>query len=143
MPDFTNLRRLPGLPLLLALLALAGAVYYYFAGESAVLPVQLVPHLAPVPLTLDSVAVGPVRLPLPVSGFITTLTHDVGGPYTQPLAAMLWLSTLALALAGWLAVVSMLRRPAFLAGMVPVIFLLLALNADALGVFSGSKQYFL
>ncbi|MDJ0364774.1 hypothetical protein QMK33_06390 [Hymenobacter sp. H14-R3] len=143
MPDFTHLRRQLGLPLLLALLALAGAVYYYFAGESAVLPVQLVPHLAPVPLTLDSVAVGPVRLPLPVSGFITTLTHDVGGPYTQPLAAALWLSVLALALAGWLAVVSMLRRPAFLAGMVPVIFLLLALNADALGIFSDSRQYFL
>ncbi|GAB3637123.1 hypothetical protein GCM10027422_27130 [Hymenobacter arcticus] len=143
MPDFTHLRRQLGLPLLLALLALAGAVYYYFAGESAVLPVQLVPHLAPVPLTLDSVAVGPVRLPLPVSGFITTLTHDMGGPYTQPLAAALWLSVLALALAGWLAVVSMLRRPAFLAGMVPVIFLLLALNADALGIFSSSRQYFL
>ncbi len=143
MPDSTLLRRLPGLPLLLALLALAGAVYYYFAGESAVLPVPLVPHLAPMPLTLDSVAAGPARLPLPVNGFLTTLTHDLGGPYTQPLAATLWLSVLALALAGWLAVVSMLRRPAFLAGMVPVIFLLLALNADALGIFAGSKQYFL
>jgi hypothetical protein len=143
LPDFTHLRRQLGLPLLLALLALAGAVYYYFMGEHIVLPVQLVPHLAPVPLTLDSVSVGPVRLPLPVSGFITTLTHDVAGPYTQPLAATLWLSTLALALAGWLAVVSMLRRPAFLAGMVPVIFLLLALNADALGIFSDSRQYFL
>jgi hypothetical protein len=143
LPDSTLMRRLPGLPLLLALLALAGAVYYYFAGESAVLPVQLVPHLAPLPLTLDSVAAGPARLPLPVSGFLTTLTHDLSGPYTQPLAATLWLSVLALALAGWLAVVSMLRRPAFLAGMVPVIFLLLALNADALGIFVASKQYFL
>jgi len=137
------LRRLPGLPALLALLALAGAIYYYFTGESATLPVQLVPHLAPVPLTLDSVAVGAARLPVPVSGFITTLTHDVGGPYTQPLVAGLWLATLALALAGWLAVVSMLRRPAFLAGTVPVVFLLMALNADALGIFDANKQYFL
>jgi len=137
------LRRLPGLPALLALLAVAGAVYYYFAGESATLPLQLVPHLAPMPLTLDSVAVGPARLPLPVSGFITTLTHDVGGPYTQPLAAGLWLSVLGLALAGWLAVVSMLRRPAFLAGTVPVVFLLTALNADGLGIFNPTRQYFL
>ncbi|MGI4761912.1 MAG: hypothetical protein ACRYF0_14485 [Janthinobacterium lividum] len=143
MPDVPFLRRLPGLPALLALLALAGAVYFYFTGESATLPVQLVPHLAPVPLTLDSVAVGPARLALPVSGFITTLTHDVGGPYTQPLAAGLWLGVLALALAGWLAVVSMLARPAFLAGTVPVVFLLMSLNADALGIFSESKQYFL
>jgi len=143
LPEFSFLRRLPGLPALLALLAIAGAVYYYFVGESATLPVVLMPHLAPVPLTLDSVAIGPVRLPLPVSGFITTLTHDVGGPYTQPLAAGLWLGMLALALAGWLAVVSMLRRPAFLAGTVPVVFLLAALNADALGIFSPVRQYFL
>lgn len=143
LPEFSFLRRLPGLPALLALLALAGASYFYFAGESATLPVRLVPHLAPVPLVLDSVAVGPARLALPVSGFITTLTHDVGGPYTQPLAAGLWLGVLALALAGWLAVVSMLARPAFLAGTVPVVFLLMSLNADALGIFSESKQYFL
>lgn len=143
MPELSFWRRLPGLPALLAVLALAGAVYFYFAGESATLPVQLVPHLAPVPLVLDSVAVGPARLPLPVSGFVTTLTHDVGGPYTQPLAAGLWLGVLALALAGWLAVVSMLARPAFLAGTVPVVFLLMSLNADALGIFSESKQYFL
>ncbi|MGI4822078.1 MAG: hypothetical protein ACRYFV_12790 [Janthinobacterium lividum] len=143
MPEFSFLRRLPGLPALLALLALAGAVYFYFTGESATLPVQLVPHLAPVPLVLDSVAVGPARLALPVSGFLTTLTHNVGGPYTQPLAAGLWLGVLALVLAGWLAVVSMLARPAFLAGTVPVVFLLMSLNADALGIFSESKQYFL
>ncbi|GAA4494405.1 hypothetical protein GCM10023172_04440 [Hymenobacter ginsengisoli] len=143
MPAISLLRRLPGLPALLAGLALLGASYFYFAGESATLPVQLVPHLAPVPLTLDSVMVGPARLPLPVSGFITTLTHDVGGPYTQPLAAGLWLGVLALALAGWLAVVSMLARPAFLAGTVPVVFLLMSLNADGLGIFDETKQYFL
>ncbi|AMR27377.1 hypothetical protein A0257_09900 [Hymenobacter psoromatis] len=143
MPDSTVLRRLPGLPALLALLAVAGAGYCYFAGESATLPLQLVPHLAPVSLTLDSVAAGPARLPLLVSGFITTLTHDAGGPYTQPLAAGLWLGVLGLALAGWLAVVSMLRRPAFLAGTVPVVFLLAALNADGLGIFSPTRQYFL
>jgi hypothetical protein len=143
LPEFSFLRRLPGLPALLALLALAGAIYFYFTGESATLPVQLVPHLAPVPLTLDSVSVGAARLALPVSGFITTLTHDVGGPYTQPLAAGLWLGVLALALAGWLAVVSMLERPAFLAGTVPVVFVLMSLNADALGIFNDTKQYFL
>jgi len=143
LPDLPLLRRLPGLPALLALLALAGAAYYYFAGEGTTLPVQLVPHLAPVPLTLDSVAVGTVRLPVPVSGFITTLTHDVGGPYTQPLAAGLWLGVLALALAGWLAVVSMLARPAFLAGTVPVVFLLMGLNLDGLGIFDATKQHFL
>jgi hypothetical protein len=143
LPASTILRRLPGLAALLALVALAGAVYAYFIGDGTTLPVQLVPHLAPVPLTLDSVAVGLVRLPLPVSGFITTLTHNVGGPYTQPLAAGLWLSVLAVSVAGWLAVVSMLRRPAFIAGTVPVIFLLTSLNADGLGIFSATKPYFL
>ena len=143
MPALPLLRRLPGLPALLALLTVAGAVYFYFAGADATLPLRLVPHLAPVPLVLDSVAVGAARLPLPVSGYLTTLTHDVAGPYPQPLAAGLWLGTLALALAGWLAVVSMLRRPAFLAGTVPVVFLLLSLNADGLGIFNPTHQYFL
>ncbi len=137
------MRRLPGLPALLAGLALLGVVYYYVAGDNAVLPIRLVPHLAPVPLTLDSIAVGPARLPMPVNGFITTLTHEVSGPYTQPLAAALWLAVLGMALAGWLAVVSMLRRPAFLAGTMPVIFLLMSLNADALGIFDDTRQYFL
>ncbi|QKG51326.1 hypothetical protein [Hymenobacter sp. BRD67] len=113
------------------------------AGDNAVLPIRLVPHLTPVPLTLDSVVVGPARLPVPVNGFITTLTHEVGGPYTQPLAAALWLAVLGMALAGWLAVVSMLRRPAFLAGTMPVIFLLMSLNVDALGIFDDTRQYFL
>ncbi len=143
MPAPSSWHRLPGLPALLALVAVLGTVYAYFIGNHATLPMQLVPHLAPVPLTLDSVAVGSVRLPLPVSGFITTLTHDVGGPYTQPLAAGLWLSVLALALVGWLAVVSMLRRPAFIAGTVPVIFLLTSLNVDGLDIFSDVKPYFL
>jgi hypothetical protein len=143
LPDFSFLRRSAGLPLLLAVLALGLAVYYYFAGEATTLPLVLVPHLATLPLTIDSVAVGPTHLPVPANGYLTTLTHDFAGPYTQPLAAALWLGLLAAAVAGWLAVVSLLRRPAFLAGTLPVIFLLMSLNVDALGVFGGSRQGFL
>jgi hypothetical protein len=143
LPDFSFLRRAALLPILLAALAVGLAVYYYFAGEAATLPLLLVPHLATVPLVLDSVAVGPAHLPVPANGYLTTLTHDFGGPYTQPLAAALWLGLLAAGLAGWLAVVSMLRRPAFLAGTLPVIFLLMSLNIDALGVFGTSRQGFL
>ena len=140
LPDFI-LRPRPYL--LLALLAIGGACYAYFAGEAATLPVRLVPHLAPVPLVLDSVAAGPAWLPLPLNGYAVTLTHDVGGPYTHSLAATGWLLVLAGALAGWLAVVSGLRRPAFLAGTGPVIFLLSSLNVDELGLFGGSRPYFL
>ncbi len=137
------LRRSALVPGLLAALAVGLAIYYYFAGEAATLPLVLVPHLAPVPLTLDSVAVGPAYLPVPANGYLTTLTHDFAGPYTQPVAAGLWLGLLATGLAGWLAVVSMLRRPAFLAGTLPVIFLLMSLNVDTLEIFSGSRQGFL
>jgi hypothetical protein len=143
LADFSFWRRSAALPVLLALLAVGLAVYYYFAGEGTTLPLVLVPHLTPVPLTLDSVAVGTAHLPVPANGYLTTLTHDFGGPYTQPLAAALWLGLLAAGLTGWLAVVSMLPRPAFIAGTVPVIFLLMSLNVDALGVFGGSRQGFL
>ncbi|RZK62837.1 MAG: hypothetical protein EOO59_01500, partial [Hymenobacter sp.] len=143
MADFSFWRRSAAWPVLLALLAIGLAGYYYFTGEAATLPLVLVPHLAPVPLTLDSVLVGATYLPVPANGYVTTLTHDFAGPYTQPLAAALWLGTLAVGLAGWLAVVSMLRRPAFIAGTAPVIFLLMSLNIDGLKVISGREQGFL
>ena len=137
------MRRSAGLPLLLAVLALGLAGYYYFAGEAATLPLVLVPHLATLPLIVDSVGVGPAHLLVPANGYLTTLTHDFAGPYTQPLVAALWLGLLAACLAGWLAVVSLLQRPAFLVGTLPVIFLLMSLNVDALGIFGDSRQGFL
>ena len=100
LPDFSFLRRSAALPVLLAVVALGLASYYYFAGEAATLPLVLVPHLATVPLVLGSVAVGPAHLPLPANGYVTTLTHDFAGPYTQPVAAALWLGVLAVGLAG-------------------------------------------
>ena len=127
----------------LAALAVGLAICYYFAGETGALPVRLVPHLAAVPLTLDSVAAGPVRLLVPVSGFVVSLTHDVAGPFTQPVAAGLFLGLLAVVLVGWVAVVSTLVRLAFVAGMVPVIFFLMSLNAEALGVFNTGERYVL
>jgi hypothetical protein len=133
----------PGWLVLLAALAVGLTIFYYFTGEASTLPLREVPHLQAVPLTLDSVAAGPVHLPVQASGFIVTLTHDVAGPFTQPVAASLFLLLLAVTLAGWVAVVSTLARPAFVAGMVPVIFLLLSLNTESLGIFNTSERYFL
>ena len=127
----------------LALLAVALAVFYYFTGADSTLSWRLVPHLQNVPLTLEEVAAGPVRLPVQASGFIVSLTHDVAGPFTNPTAAALFLGLLAVALVGWVAVASTLARPAFVAGMVPVIFLLLSLNTEALGIFNTDERYFL
>ena len=133
----------PGWLVWLAALAVGLVGYYYFTGETSTLPLRTVPHLQPLVLTLDSVAAGPVYLPVQASGFVTTLTHDVAGPYTQPVAATLFLLLLAGALAGWVAVVSTLARGPFVAGMVPVIFLLLSLNTESLGLFGTSERYFL
>jgi len=127
----------------LATLAVGLAVFYYFTGADSTLPIQLVPHLQPVPLTLEQVGAGPVQLPVQVSGYAVSLTHDVTGPFTQPVAAALFLVLLAMALAGWTAAVSPLARMPFVAGMVPVIYLLLSLNTESLGVFDTSERYFL
>lgn len=135
-----------GLPTWLAVLAALAvglAVFYYFTGSTATLPLTVVPHLEDVPLTVEQVALGAVSLPVQVSGFVVSLTHDVAGPFTQPLAASLFLLLLAFALAGWLAVASTLPRAGFVAGMVPVIFLLMSLNLDAVGVFEAGQRYFL
>ncbi|MDO7847045.1 hypothetical protein Q5H92_11800 [Hymenobacter sp. M29] len=128
---------------LLATLAVGLAIFYYFTGPDSTLPMQLVPHLEAVPLTLERVAAGPVSVPVQASGFIVSLTHDVVGPFTQPVAAALFLVLLAMALVGWVAVASTLARPAFVAGMIPVIFLLLSLNTESLGIFNTSERYFL
>ena len=142
-PQVQRPGRWPGLLAILAALAVGLAVFYYFTGEEAAVPLRLVPHLAEVPLTLEQVPVGATQLPLQVSGFIVSLTHDLGGPYTQPTAAAWFLLLLALAIAGWTAVVSTLTRTAFVAGMAPVIFLLMSLNTEALGIFEANERYFL
>ncbi|MDO7852768.1 hypothetical protein [Hymenobacter convexus] len=128
---------------LLATLAVGLAIFYYFTGPDSTLPMQLVPHLEAVPLTLAEVAAGPARVPVQASGFIVSLTHDMVGPFTQPVAAALFLALLALVLVSWVAVASTLARPAFVAGMIPVIFLLLSLNTESLGLFNTSERYFL
>ncbi|WP_216680267.1 tetratricopeptide repeat protein [Hymenobacter siberiensis] len=133
----------PGWLVWLAALAVGLTIFYYFTGENSTLPVREVAHLQALPLTLDSVAAGPVHLPVQASSFIVTLTHDVAGPFTQPVAAGVFLVLLAVLLAGWVAVVSTLARTAFVAGMVPIIFLLLSLNTESLGLFNTSERYFL
>ena len=133
----------PGLLAILAALAVGLVVFYYFTGEASTLPIRVVPHMQGIPLTLDSVAVGGAYLPVQASGFIVSLTHDVLGPFTQPLAAGLFLGLLAVVLVGWVAVVSTLARSPFVVGMVPVIFLLLSLNPESFGVFNTGERYFL
>lgn len=128
---------------MLATLAVGLAVFYYFTGADSTLPVQLVPHLQSVPLTLEQVVAGPAQLPVQVSGYAVSLTHDVAGPFTQPVAATLFLVLLAVTLVGWTAAASALARLPFVAGMVPVIFLLLSLNTESLGIFNTSERYFL
>ncbi|GAA4346709.1 hypothetical protein GCM10023185_01240 [Hymenobacter saemangeumensis] len=137
------LGRWPRLLALLAALALGLAGYYYVTGEDAAVPLRLVPALSELPLTLDTVPVAGGALPVQVSGFIVSLTHDLAGPFTQPVAATLFMLLLGFALAGWIAVVSTLPRSTFIAGMAPVIFLLMSLNTEALGVFQASERYFL
>ena len=132
-----------GALVLLAVLAVALAGVAYFAGPGAAYPPLLPAQLLPVPLGLGQFAVGGLVVPVPVSGFIVSLTHNAGGPLVQPGAAGLLLGLLAVALAGWLAVVSTLARTPFVVGMVPVIFLLLSLQLDTLGVFRADRPYVL
>ncbi|GAB3306451.1 tetratricopeptide repeat protein [Hymenobacter tenuis] len=126
-----------------AVLALGLAGWHYFTADDAVLPAQPVAQLAPVPLTVGEVAVGLTRLPVQANGYLITQTHDVAGPFLRTEAAFAFLGLLGVALAYFLAVVSGLTRPFFVAGMALVIFLLMSLNADLLGIFDASQQYFL
>ena len=128
---------------LLAALAVGLAGYWYFAGEAATLPVILLPKLTETPLLLEKLRLGGFTLPIQVSGLVVSLTHDVAGPFAQGTAAATFLVLLGVALAGWLAVASTLERTPFLVGTVPVIFLLLSLNTETLGVFGSDQRYFL
>jgi len=124
-------------------LAVLLAIYHYFTGNDAALPVQTVAQLKPIPSVLTQVRVGLAALPVRVNGFLLTQTYDLVGPYVRPEVAYALLVLLAGALVYFLAVVSTLPRPAFVAGMGGLIFLLMSLNADLLGIFNSQEQYFL
>ncbi|HEX8351061.1 MAG TPA: hypothetical protein VF598_13945 [Hymenobacter sp.] len=128
---------------LVASLALALACYYYFTGDDQTFPIQPVAQLAPLPATLPPVHIGLSELPVRVNGYLVTQTYDVAGPYVQPVAAAMLLGLLAVCLVYYLAVVSTLARPGFVVGMGLMIFLLMSLNADLLGIFDSREQYFL
>ncbi|WP_139919998.1 lipopolysaccharide assembly protein LapB [Hymenobacter sp. DG01] len=134
-------------PLLLlalcAVLAVAAAGWHYFTAEDAVLPVQPVAQLTPVPTTVATVRIGLEALPVQANTYLVTQTYDVAGPFLRSEAAFALVGLLGVALAYFLAVISRLARPAFVAGMALVIFLLMSLNADLLNVFDAGQQYFL
>ncbi|RYU79936.1 hypothetical protein [Hymenobacter persicinus] len=133
---------LPGLALL-ASLALALTFYHFFTGDDYTLRVQEVTQLRPVPIVVQQVRVGLDALPVRANGYLTTQTHDVSGPFVRADAALALLVLLAGAVTYFLAVVSTLPRLAFVAGMALLIFLLMSLNADLLGLIDSREQYFL
>ncbi|MBX0290801.1 hypothetical protein K3G63_10150 [Hymenobacter sp. HSC-4F20] len=134
-------------PLLLlalcALLAVVAAGWHYVTADDVVLPVRPVAQLTPVPTTVATVPVGVEVLPVQANTYLVTQTYDVAGPFLRPEAAFALVGLLGVALAYFLATVSSFTRPAFVVGMALVIFLLMSLNADLLGVFDAEHQYFL
>ncbi|RSK24285.1 hypothetical protein [Hymenobacter metallilatus] len=117
--------------------------WHYATADDAVLPIQPVTQLTPVPTTVARVAVGVQQVPVQANTYLVTQTYDVAGPFLQPGAAQVLIALLGVALVYFLAAVSSLVRPAFVAGMALVIFLLMSLNADLLDVINGQQQYFL
>ncbi|TGE22290.1 hypothetical protein E5K00_18775 [Hymenobacter aquaticus] len=119
------------------------AVYYYFTGDDFTLRVQEVAQLKPVPTVLQRVRIGLDELPVRVNGYLVTETHDVTGPFVRPDAAVLLLGLVAFCLVFYLAIISRLPRLSFVAGMALLMFFLMSLNADMLGIFDSREQYFL
>ncbi|AYA35603.1 hypothetical protein D3Y59_00155 [Hymenobacter oligotrophus] len=125
------------------LAALGLALYFYVAGPEHTLPIGTIAQLTPVPATVAKLPAGTDTLNLPANAYLVTQTYDVAGPNLWPAAAAAWVALLGLGLVVWLAAISQLRRPAFVAGAAAVIFLLMSLSMDLLGVFGEQDQYFL
>ncbi|WP_303310532.1 lipopolysaccharide assembly protein LapB [Hymenobacter sp. BT730] len=119
------------------------ALWQYATGADATVPVSTIPALTDVPITVAQVPIGLHTLPVRANGYLLTETHTSIGPIIRPWLALAWVAGLGLCLAYWVAVVTTLARPAFIGGMALVIFLLMSLNADLLGVFNSQEQYFL
>lgn len=128
---------------LLAVLVGLVACWQYVAGPEATLPLVTETQLAPVPLELTQVQIGTAQLPVQVNGYALTETYTVGGPIIRPEAAAALALVLGICLVYALTFLSFLPRLSFAIGMSAVIFLLMSLNLDALGVFNDTKQYFL
>lgn len=131
-------------PLLLLVAAVAvAALWQYATGADATIPLATVPQLTDVPATVAQVPVGLHTLPVRANGYLLTETYNSIGPIIRPWLALGWVVILGLCLTYWVAVVSTLARPTFIVGMALIIFLLMSLNADLLGVFNSQEQYFL
>ncbi|MDU0371077.1 hypothetical protein ACFPAF_11775 [Hymenobacter endophyticus] len=124
-------------------LAVALIGWQYATADDVVLPLRPVVQLTPVPVTVANVAVGLEKLPVQANGYLVTQTFDVAGPFLQPNAALALVVLVGVALVYFLAAISSTTRLVFVGGMALVIFLLMSLNADLLGVFDVQKQYFL
>ncbi|GAA3949511.1 hypothetical protein [Hymenobacter algoricola] len=143
-PESRSIWRSPLLLLgLLAVLATALAGYHYFTGDDYTLRVQEVTQLQAVPIVVQQVWVGLDALPVRANAYLATQTHDVSGPFVRVDAAAALLGLLAVCLAYFLALISALPRAAFVAGMALLIFLLMSLNVDLLGLIDARQQYFL
>ena len=128
---------------LCAALAIGLAGWHFFTAEDAVLPLRPIAQLTPVPTTVARVTVGLAQLPVQANSYLLTQTYDVAGPFLRPEAALGLVLLLGVALAYFLATITSLTRPVFVGGMALVIFLVMSLNADLLGIFAVGKRYFL
>ncbi|WP_426492883.1 hypothetical protein [Hymenobacter sp. 102] len=128
---------------LCAALAILLAGWHYATAEDVILPVRPVAQLTPVPTTVDYVPIGVARMPVQANGYLVTHTWDVAGPFLRPEAAFALVAFLGVALVYFLAAISRAARPVFVAGMALVIFLLMSLNIDLLGLLDSQERYFL
>lgn len=129
--------------LVLALVAAGLGLYHYFSGDDAMIKWVTVPNLQPVDAYIDQFQVAQQQFNIKANGYLLTERFDTSLPFINVQAAYFYLVLLALCLVFFLAAASMLKRWTFLGAMVLLMFFLVTVNLEGLGLISRAKSFIL
>ncbi|KAA9340776.1 APC family permease [Adhaeribacter soli] len=129
--------------LFISLAAVGLGLYHYFTGDDAMIRWVTVPHLQPVDAYIDQFKVAGQEFNIKANGYLLTERFDTSLPFINVQAAYFYLTLLSLALVFFLAAASTLKRWAFLGAMVLLMFFLVTVNLEGLGLISQAKSFIL
>jgi hypothetical protein len=134
----------PYLLLLLFTVAAAGlGLYHYFTGADAMIRWVTVPHLQPVDALIDQFSVAGQAFSIKANGYLLTERFDASLPFINVQAAYFYLGLLGVCLVFYLAAASTLKRWAFMAAMLLLMFFLVTLNLEGLELIPKGKAIIL
>ncbi|AKD03394.1 hypothetical protein POKO110462_05435 [Pontibacter korlensis] len=126
--------------LLLGILSLLLAVYFYFTGEATAIAWDKVTDMQVVPMPVHEVSGLLENFTLSADGYLLFEQYDVALPQVKGSVAALVLAVLAICLVFYAAAISTMRQLPYFGGILLLMLFLATFNFDLLEVFGGAGQ---